>query len=119
MNLYQKEEKEENEGYDLEVAYWRKHPSLHHYLFSTYAPNERKDNLTELYLGENDLKKIIRDIKNDVYGRKSPGGFFWGESYLVGDENYEQQKANDKEIFEKALQLMQTNKKPIYYQAWY
>jgi len=116
MNLYLETKNAEN---DLEIGYWRKHPSLHEYLFSTFADPEQSDNVTRLDLDTDSIKKIIEDIKNDVYGSESPKGFFWGNSPLVGDEGHEEQKAKDLDIFENALSLLNDFKGNVYYQAWY
>ena len=111
--------KDEDEEKDYEHRYWRKHPALHRYLFKTFAPEAKSDNLTSLYLTKHDIEKIIKDIKNDVYGENSPSGFFWGNSLLVGDEGYEDQKEDDLEAFESAHNLIEKEECKVYYEAWY
>lgn len=98
---------------------WRKHPALHDYLFKTFAPEAEDDNLTSLYLSKHNIEKIIEDIKNDVYGKNSPSGFFWGHSLLVGDEGYKEQKAKDLEAFEYVHRLVKKENSEVYYEAWY
>jgi hypothetical protein len=93
------QEQQQEDGYPLkerrlELGYWRKQPNLHGYIVDTFA--DGVDNCQEIELSKAAIADIIDAITN---GRLPPTeGFFFGEQ-----DDSEEQKRKDIEIFEKAL----------------
>lgn len=111
-------------GIDLEIGYWRKHPNLHGYIVDTFA--DGNDDCQKILLEADDLSKIIEALENDALYDEPVTGFFFGRSYFPGEKNewysYEEQKANDIDIFTKALNWLTDNRtsnecRSVYYQA--
>lgn len=92
----------DDEGYmtdavEVKLAYWRKHPNLHGYIVNTFA--EGVDDCKPVLLNEDDLRRIVRAIKNDELPHTT--GFFFGTS-----EKSQAQMAEDIAIFEAALKWL-------------
>lgn len=116
-------EREMVDGYPLhkttiELAYWRKHPNLHGYIVEEFADGE--DECQKIELSDNDIRQIIEAIKND--NLPFTEGFFFGRSSQKGEPEYEEEKKHDIEVFNKALDWVNTKGntpgyRSIYYQA--
>lgn len=100
------------EQVEIAIGYWRKHPNLHGYIVNTYGPKDEAtgepiDNCQDIDLEAEAIKNIIEAIQQDVLPKTE--GFFFGESYTKDDateeekQGYALQKAEDLEIFGKAL----------------
>lgn len=66
-----------------EIAYWRKHPNLHGWMFALYrAKGGEKDakgfNCVNLVIDSNDLDKLEKTIDDNALPPTT--GFFFGES---------------------------------------
>lgn len=97
--------KEEQDGYpvravELKLGYWRKHPNLHGYIVKEFANGE--DNCQEIFLSRDDLLKIVQAIKDDNLPYTE--GFFFGASPVKEDDFYLEEKNEDIQIFEKAIE---------------
>lgn len=101
------------ENKTLAMGYWRKHANLHGYIVDTFA--EGNDECQKIWLGEEDLEKIIETLKSDGMFEERVEGFFFGKSYFPGESDeyysYDKQKDNDISIFTKALEWYR-NKAP-------
>jgi hypothetical protein len=90
----------------LDIGYWRKHANLHGYIVDTFANGN--DECQRIDLDEDDLDNIIVALKNDAIYDERVTGFFFGKSYFPGEKDecgsYEEQKANDIDVFTKALE---------------
>ncbi len=103
-----------------EIAYWRKHPALHNYLFSNFSGDASDDNVTPILLDKEMVEKILVDISKDVYSKNSPEGFFWGRSHQFDEPEYVEQKADDLSQFKKVLtELAEPDADDVFYEAWY
>lgn len=84
----------------LELGYWRKHPNLHGFIVSNF--NDGTDDCQPIELGSSEIEQIIQAIENDELPPTS--GFFFGTSYTPEHKKlYDEQKAEDIEVFRKAL----------------
>lgn len=119
-----------------QLGYWRKHPNLHGHIVQTYA--EGRDDCQPIPLSPESLKQIITVIENDALPR-GVEGFFFGESYVPGDEaeevlvlengtlgpktalvgGYEWQKADDLKIFREALEWLQIQEPDVFRSVHY
>lgn len=90
----------------LDLGYWRKHANLHGFIVKEFADGE--DECQRIDLGEEELQKIIDTVQSDGMFDEQVTGFFFGKSYFPGEKDeyysYEEQKANDIEVFTKALE---------------
>jgi hypothetical protein len=86
----------------LELGYWRKHPNLHGYIVQEFADGE--DNCEEIELNDEDIVKIMAAVKGGDLPHTE--GFFFGRS----DGN---EKEGDLEIFQRALDWMNTEEKGV------
>lgn len=97
----------------LELGYWRKHPNLHGYIVQTFA--EGKDECQDIYLGEEEIQKIMEAIASNELPLTE--GFFFGQS--DGSE-----KEEDLKIFQRALDWLHAPKEEkisrsvIYRASW-
>lgn len=106
----------------LDLGYWRKHPDLHGFIVQEFANGV--DECQGIYLCEDDLQKIIETVEKDEIPT-GVEGFFFGKSYAPGESDeiysYEQQKANDLAIFDKALKWLKSAPtgewREVYYEA--
>lgn len=108
-------EEKKMDGYDvnsvtLDLGYWRKHPNLHGYIVQKYASG--KDECQKIELDEEALQDILKVSESD--NLPTTEGFFFGESR-------EEDKAETKDILEKAIIWVATKEKDIsrsvYYEA--
>jgi hypothetical protein len=90
----------------LDIGYWRKHANLHGFIVEQFA--EGKDECQKIWLGEEELQKIIDTLQADGMFEERVEGFFFGKSYFPGESDeyfsYDKQKAQDIEVFTKALE---------------
>ena len=94
---------------NVELAYWRKHPNLHGFIVETFENGE--DNCQPIELCEDDIETIIEAIREN--NLPDTVGFFYGKSPTEGAE-LEAQKAEDIEIFTKALAWLKNKKQNEY-----
>lgn len=94
----------------FELGYWRKHPNLHGFIVENFGGGI--DECQRICLSEENLKEIIRAVKEDRLPETQ--GFFFGES---GDPNDQ----NTIEQLEKAIKWLQIEEenvdRDVYYQA--
>jgi hypothetical protein len=104
---------------EVDLGYWRKHPDLHGYIIKTFAVGV--DECQRIDLEEEDIEKIIEAINSDNLAHQTTG-FFFGKSYQPGEKDdyssYEDQKANDKKIFEEALCWLKESEDSIVPGTW-
>lgn len=98
--------------YILDLGYWRKHPNLHGYIVQTFAKGV--DECQEIHLSPDDLKTIIKAVKEDKLPETE--GFFFGKS--DGSE-----KEDDLKIFKAALKWLteesnNSSRDVIYQASW-
>lgn len=95
------------DGYSLtteiyELNYWRKHTDLHNYIVKTFAGG--KDDCQKIYLGEEEIIKIIEAVKKGEIGI-----------------SHVHEKEKDLKIFNAALSWLRTEesglRKSIFYRA--
>lgn len=73
----------DDERGDIEIAYYRKHPDLHGWMEDRWLSQEAKSataaefNCVRLYLDEDDLADLRRDVKN--WNLPETQGFFFGD----------------------------------------
>jgi len=96
------------ERHTLELAYWRKHPDLHGYIVDAFA--EGNDDCQEIQLIEEDLKQLIKAVKDDLL--PTTRGFFFGESDWAGEQDTVQK-------LEKALSWLLTDVNGIWKTVFY
>jgi hypothetical protein len=95
-----------------ELGYWRKHPNLHGCIVETFAGGE--DDCRPIALGTDELKTIIKAIKNRELPETT--GVFFGAS-----DDSDEQIAEDVNILEDAIRWREADDadawRSIYYQA--
>ena len=101
------------ENKTLNMGYWRKHANLHGFIVKEFADDN--DDCSRIWLGEEDLEKIIETLPTDGMFDERVDGFFFGRSFFPGEKDaygsYEEQKSRDISIFTKALEWCR-NKAP-------
>jgi hypothetical protein len=95
-----------------EIAYWRKHPNLHGWMFNLWQSkgNEGNFNGDELELTWNDLEELEQDIVNKRLPATS--GFFFGSN---SDDRYREQ---DLAFVRKAKAELFMGLKVFYNSSW-
>lgn len=107
----------EKENSIAEIAYWRKHPWLHGWMEDRWLSKEAKSgsgvcfNCVRLYLDENDLSDLERDIRN--WNLPETHGFFFGENKPTEESN-----AEDLEIIDTALNFLDKGYE-VFYSSWW
>ena len=95
-----------------EFWYWRKHPDLHGWMKELYREkggNDREFNSSCVKLNVDDILRLKRDIENENLPTTS--GFFFGKSL-------EENKVEDLNFCEKALEELKKGKQLAYYSWW-
>jgi len=71
----------------FEIAYWRKHPNLHGWMYNLWVSkgNEGEFNGDELELTWEDIDQLEEDLKKGRVKGVEATGFFWGDP---SDEYY-------------------------------
>ena len=65
----------------IEIAYWRKHPNLHGWMYNLWVSkgNSGEFNGDELELTWEDIDQLEADIKRGQLKKVGATGFFWGD----------------------------------------
>ena len=102
---------------EIEIAYFRKHPDLHGWMEDRWISKEAKSanaaefNCVNLYLDEDDLSDLERDIKN--WNLPETQGFFFGDRRPDEESNAEYMDTIDK-----CLHWLDKGYK-VYYTSWW
>ena len=63
-----------------EIGYWRKEWNLHKYLIDNFWHDKENNNLVDVFLTKDNLKKIVKDIGGDAFKAALER---WDDDYVV------------------------------------
>ncbi len=101
------------------IADWRKHPNLHGWFEQRWRAETHSSeefNCKDYCLDEEDIVECIEAVKSNSLPHTE--GFFFGDEDEWSEEEREEQKQEDLEILEDALQRKRKGQ-TLVYSAWY
>lgn len=102
----EEEEEAEDDRMAIELGYWRKHYDLNKFIINTFAAEHREgmemeDGYCAIPLNAQHIHQIINAIENDALPNISGPAF--NRLNKPGEEEYDERKAYDLEVFAEAL----------------